>query len=543
METPIIKYQHSTLSSSHVRVVLRVRPFLPSEIHRDGTKPVPCVSLIDQVGEEVTVHLKDQCTSRNECYKLDSFFGEEVTISQIFNKEVSSVIPGIFHGINATVFAYGATGSGKTYTMQGTEKEPGIIPLAMSAVLAMSRNTRCSVDISFYEVYMDRCYDLLESKAREIKALDDENGRVQLKGLSWVTVSSMDEFAEVFSTGIQRRKVAHTSLNDCSSRSHAVVSIEVRNDGINGKLNLIDLAESSSGNEDNRRTCNEGIRLQESAKINQSLFALSNVIRALNHNEQRIPYRESKLTRILQDSLGRDSRALMIACLSPGPYQEAVHTVSLAARSRQIVNYVGSAKRKETPKEMIDMEAKLKAWLESRGKTKSVQRMNGLCSPTSRIAPTSQSYAKNSKSTMYSEVVSPDGKGRKLFDFGSQVSTCAESASSNSKRKIHVNKDKADTIDLPEKFNERVQEEEVQSKHRKALTPVQPINKSPLSSACEKSKMKTSTQTDKFYEFSSNLKESLIEEYISFLNVAGKEELMQLKVQDLLKRGARGIFT
>ncbi|KAG0469273.1 hypothetical protein HPP92_018601 [Vanilla planifolia] len=491
---------------------------------------------------------------------------------------------------------------------QGTEKEPGIIPLAMSAVLAMSRNTRCSVDISFYEVYMDRCYDLLESKAREIKALDDENGRVQLKGLSWVTVSSMDEFAEVFSTGIQRRKVAHTSLNDCSSRSHAVVSIEVRNDGINGKLNLIDLA----GNEDNRRTCNEGIRLQESAKINQSLFALSNVIRALNHNEQRIPYRESKLTRILQDSLGRDSRALMIACLSPGPYQEAVHTVSLAARSRQIVNYVGSAKRKETPKEMIDMEAKLKAWLESRGKTKSIQRMNGLCSPTSRIAPTSQSYAKNSKSTMYSEVVSPDGKGRKLFDFGSQVSTCAEetschieciynmkdeasqmelhdkhashqllpykSASSNSKRKIHVNKDKADTIDLPEKFNERVQEEEVQSKHRKALTPVQPINKSP-SSACEKSKMKTSTQTDKFYEFSSNLKESLIEEYIAFLNVAGKEELMQLKgigqkraqcilelrkstptpikslldfekiglsskqVQDLLKRGARGIFT
>ncbi|XP_050273286.1 kinesin-like protein KIN-10B [Quercus robur] len=135
---------------------------------------------------------------------------------------------------------------------------------------------------------MDRCYDLLELKGKEIAVLDDKNGQIHLRGLSQVPVKSMSEFYEIFSCGIQRRKIAHTGLNDVSSRSHGVLVIAVSTpygDGseavVTGKLNLIDLA----GNEDNRRTCNEGIRLLESAKINQSLFALSNVIYALNNNK------------------------------------------------------------------------------------------------------------------------------------------------------------------------------------------------------------------------------------------------------------------
>lgn len=163
---------------------------------------------------------------------------------------------------------------------------------------------------------MDRCYDLLEVKAKEITVLDDKDGQIHLRGLSRVPVNSMSEFFEVFDCAIQRRKVAHTGLNDVSSRSHGVLVIVVSTPcgdetTVTGKLSLIDLA----GNEDNRRTCNEGIRLQESAKINQSLFALSNVIYALNNNKSRVPYRESKLTRILQDSLGGTSRSLMVACL------------------------------------------------------------------------------------------------------------------------------------------------------------------------------------------------------------------------------------
>ncbi|KAJ8477225.1 hypothetical protein OPV22_020952 [Ensete ventricosum] len=408
---------------SPVRVVLRVRPFLPSEIDANGERSIPCVNLLDSfrgVGEEVTVHLKDQWTSRSECYKLDSFFGQGDRVGQIFQQEVSAVIPGVLRGLNATVFAYGATGSGKTYTMQGAEGEPGMIPLAISAVLSSCENTEdCSVEISFFEIYMDRCYDLLEPKAKEIIAMDDKDGRVRLKGLSWAPIRSMDEFHEVFDTGVQRRKVARTGLNDVSSRSHAVLAIAVTNGAVKGKLNLIDLA----GNEDNRRTCNEGIRLQESAKINQSLFALSNVIYALNNNQPRIPYRESKLTRILQDSLGGTSRALMIACLNPASYQEAVHTVSLAARSRKIVNYVGLASKKETPKVKVDMEAKLRAWLDSKGKTKSVQRMLGSCRTFVSQNPSSTIHSKKEGSIFSSAKDVSKTKGRRLFDSEAPAST------------------------------------------------------------------------------------------------------------------------
>ncbi|KAK1631134.1 hypothetical protein QYE76_005449 [Lolium multiflorum] len=293
-------------SSQRVRVVLRLRPFLPLEA--GSAAAPPCVTVIGgRPGSEVTVQLKDPRTSRSKCYKLDAFFGHEDRVRDIFDKEISAVIPGIFEGVNATVFACGATGSGKTYTMQGTEDLPGLIPLAVSTVLKLGIGTSCSLEISYYEVYMGRCqrsgrcYDLLEPKDTEIMALDDQDGNLQLKGLAWVPVRSMEEFQEVYSKGEQRRNVSHTDLNDVSSRSHAVLSIRVNNDAVTGKLNLIDLA----GNED--KTCNEGIR--------SSLFVLSNVISALKNNESRIPYRDSKLTRILQDSLGGNSRAVMIACL------------------------------------------------------------------------------------------------------------------------------------------------------------------------------------------------------------------------------------
>ncbi|KAF5179245.1 Kinesin-like protein kin-10b [Thalictrum thalictroides] len=439
--TPKITSKHSQLKNliSKVRVVVRVRPFLPTEISETSGNPSSCVSLLNLENgsaDEVAVHLKDQFTSRKECYKLDSYYGEENSVKQIFQKEVSPLISWMFCGCNGTIFAYGATGSGKTHTMQGTDELPGLMPLSMSMVLELCEISGSIAEISYYEVYMDRCYDLLEPKAQEIAVLDDKDGQVHLKGLSQVPVSSMPEFQQVLSSGIQRRKVAHTGLNDVSSRSHGVLVIVVSTPSSNGsgnfitgKLNLIDLA----GNEDNRRTGNEGIRLQESAKINQSLFALSNVICALNNNKSRVPYRESKLTRILQDSLGGNSHSLMVACLNPGVYQESVNTVSLASRSRQITNYISSAQKEETPTVKIDMEAKLQAWLESKGKSKTTQRIGGVGSPLPSKTPLCTTRSIKKQSSCHASAKMKDSTfdqdlaaRRNLFNSGAQVESFME---------------------------------------------------------------------------------------------------------------------
>ncbi|KAL2481545.1 ATP binding microtubule motor family protein [Abeliophyllum distichum] len=583
--------QHEQPSSiSKVRVIIRVRPFLPQELSSENANPVSCVSLLspesESYGDEVTVHLKDPETSRNECYKLDAFFGQEDNnVSEIFQREVSPLISGIFQGYNATVFAYGATGSGKTYTMQGSDELPGLMSLSMSKILSACESTRSTIAISYYEVYLDRCYDLLELKEQEFMVWEDKDGHVHLKGLAKVEVNSMSSFHEIFSCALQRRKVARTGLNDVSSRSHGVLVITVSTPScdsvgnmITGKLNLIDLA----GNEDNRRTCNDGIRLQESAKINLSLFALSNVIYALNNGMSRIPYRESKLTRILQDSLGGTSCALMVACLNPGEYQESVHTVSLAARSRHVSNFVSAAQKNTTPAVKVDMEAKLRAWLESKGKSKSAQRMAGLCSPFTGRTPSSVNSAiklnanlRSSESKFVSSQLisnlkqkTPCVAGRNLFSNGGYVDSsmhaqdpaAAETMEEKSDAPTESDEVESETFLLDELVNDE-ERKTINSLNSIQLSPVSekikvlhsPLRKvlSPINSNVDKTHLVPSdpktpkkhlipnngenklqgecTPLDKFNSRSSNLKSSLAQEYIEFLNAASREELLKLK--------------
>ncbi|ESW12309.1 hypothetical protein PHAVU_008G101900 [Phaseolus vulgaris] len=574
------KPSDTSISVSKVRVIVRVRPFLAHETSTKNGDPVSCISVLEQdfelPQEEVAVYLKDPQSSRNECYKLDSFFGQEDNnVGHIFCSEVSPLIPGMFSGCNATVFAYGATGSGKTYTMQGTEKQPGLMPLAMSMILSTCQSTGSTAQISYYEVYMDRCYDLLELKANDISIWDDKDGQIHLQGLSQVPINTMSEFQDVFSCGVRRRKVAHTGLNDVSSRSHGVLVISVSTpsaDGtgtvVCGKLNLIDLA----GNEDNRRTCNEGIRLQESAKINQSLFALSNVIYALNNNKLRIPYRESKLTRILQDSLGGTNRALMVACLNPGEYQESVYTVSLAARSRHVTNFVTSAHKQETPKVKVDMEAKLKAWLESKGKTKSTQRLGPFNSPllkktpVSIVTPAKRSITFNSSVKGGRTAINLDTKHTNerafavafgnLLDAEGSFDSFMENAPSgvkdndNKETEHDANKAAWESYkNLPaEPLRKGVNsvtnecKDAAQSPLRKALSPINinankklhealSFTQTPFLATCSTNKgiQKDETPLGKFSTRSSTLKNCLVQEYLDFLNSASREELLELK--------------
>ncbi|XP_022018826.1 kinesin-like protein KIN-10C isoform X1 [Helianthus annuus] len=501
--------KHSSDNSiSMVRVIARVRPFLP----QDGSKEsLPCISSLDSSGSEVTVHLKDPYSCRNENYKLDSFYGQEdKNVREIFEREVMPLIPAVVNGSNATVFAYGATGSGKTFIMQGNDEVAGVMPMATASILSMCEKMGGkSVEVSYYEIYNERCYDLLEVKAKEIAILDDKDGRPHLIGLSKIPISSMLDFQETLSCGLQRRKVASTGLNDVSSRSHGILVISVSNGHVIGKLNLIDLAGFLSlyahlmncihticeynhcmlhifilymfppGNEDNKKSGNEGVRLHESAKINQSLFALSQVIYALNNNTSRIPYRDSKLTRILQDSLGGTSHAVMVACLNPGEYEQSVRTVSLAARSRRVSNFVHSAS-KHTPKLQVDMEARLRTWLESKGKAK-----------------------KQDPSTPRS------------------VNRLNTIKTSGKRMPIHT---------LSEQRVKKVETETTPMCMRKVLYPINTnVNVNSPKQHSVAADDNTNTPLNKLKAMSCNLKSTLAQEYINFLNTAGKVELLQLK--------------
>ncbi|KAF2611351.1 hypothetical protein F2Q70_00007028 [Brassica cretica] len=510
--TPVKPNVSDSPSISKVRVVVRVRPFLPSEIPDVRS----CVSVIDGDGRdssEVAVYLKDPDSCRNECYQLDAFYGNgDENVKQIFDRDVNPLIPEIFRGFNATVLAYGATGSGKTFTMQGTDDLPGLMPLAMSTILSMCEETASRAEVSYYEVYMDRCLDLLEVKSNE------------------------------------RRKVAHTCFNDVSSRSHGVLVISVFSEGgVTGKINLIDLA----GSGDNRKGVNEEIRLQESAKINQSLFALSNAVYALINNLPRVPYRESKLTRILQDSLGGTSRALMVACLNPGEYQESLRTVSLAARSRHITNIISLNPKVETPKVKIDMEAKLQAWLESKGKTKSAHRMMAIRSPL--IGTNQPSFSQSSvKKLGYHK--SATARSAKLTGTGQRDTFVAvrnlfggETPDASHLlepiQNLHLaSPTKEDERGASGKESLLVSE---LTPVREALSPItsnakpnsaygsppmlKPMTpKTPMISTNAEN-MQMSGTCQKFNAWSTNVKTSLMREYVHFLNTANKEELMELK--------------
>ncbi|CAH9074432.1 unnamed protein product [Cuscuta europaea] len=570
---------HSNLTAK-VKVIVRVRPFLFEEISaRNGSPPVSCVSILHsgfETSDEVTVYLKDNETSRNEYYKLDDFFGHEVNnVSQIFHKEVSPLISGIFRGYNATVFAYGASGSGKTYTMQGSAETPGLIPLSMSSILSICQSTGTTVSISYYEIYMDKCYDLLELKNKEIAVLDDKDGNVHLKGLAEVEVNSMAGFNDIFLAAIQRRKVAHTSVNDLSSRSHAVLVISVytpchekSGNVIAGKINLIDLA----GNEDNRRTCNEGVRLHESAKINMSLFALSNVIYALNNNQMRVPFRDSKLTRVLQDSLGGTSPVLVVTCLNPGEYEESLHTVSLAARSRHISNSLTSS-RNETPKVKVDMEAKLHAWLESKGKKKSAQKSKVFESPLTpnslRSLKWADAYPSSSKAKLFSNHGASRLKRgahefacRSLFCCGNRFISAIEAPNlvdgrGNTEKKLEDSEERDQNYDQVVRGMDNAHAETVNPLRSSPsfkkiiafqsplMNPLFPINTNINIESASANKgcvflsdsennvdntcQVLGTPLEKFNAQSLNLKSSLAEEYIEFLNKANREELMEIR--------------
>ncbi|XP_048222259.1 kinesin-like protein KIF18B [Perognathus longimembris pacificus] len=348
---------------SKVQVVVRVRPSTPRELESQRR---PVVQVVD---ERVLVFDPEEPDGgfpglkwsgshdggppkkkgKDLTFVFDRVFGEMATQQDVFQHTTHSILDSFLQGYNCSVFAYGATGAGKTHTMLGKEGDPGIMYLTTMELYrrleALKEEKRFEVLISYLEVYNEQIRDLLEPKG-SLAIREDPDKGVVVQGLSFHQPASAEQLLEMLTRGNRSRTQHPTDANATSSRSHAIFQIFVKQqDRVPGltqalqmaKMSLIDLA----GSERASTTHARGERLREGANINRSLLALINVLNALADAKGRkshVPYRDSKLTRLLKDSIGGNCRTVMIAAISPSSltYEDTYNTLKYADRAKEI---------------------------------------------------------------------------------------------------------------------------------------------------------------------------------------------------------------
>lgn len=344
-KTPINKMSEEV--NQNIQVFVRCRPLNTSEKR----------SHIDLIPEKRTIKASQQ----NKTYTFDNVFDAKAKQFDVYRVVVEPLVEQVIEGYNCTVFAYGQTGTGKTYTMIGNrsdkdvswEEDPtsGIIPRAIDQLLddLQNQNTEYTVRVSYLELYNEEAYDLLSPLCDNTKLRiyndTERKGSVIISGLVEIIVKTKAEIFEILEKGSLKRQTAPTLMNACSSRSHSIFSItvhikEVTLDGEEvvkmGKLNLVDLA----GSENIGRSGAVEERAREASNINKSLLTLGRVITSLVEKSSHIPYRDSKLTRLLQDSLGGKTKTSIIATISPGveDFEDTISTLDYAQRAKKITN-------------------------------------------------------------------------------------------------------------------------------------------------------------------------------------------------------------
>ncbi|KAL8594876.1 Kinesin-like protein kif3b [Nucella lapillus] len=371
-----------------VKVVVRCRPLNEKE------KKGGCHRIVDLVGKTGTVEVKNPKGVANEppkSFTFDAVYDWNSKQQDVYDETVHDLVECVLEGFNGTIFAYGQTGTGKTFTMQGVRSDPdlmGLIPRSFDHVfnhISRSENQQYLVRASYLEIYQEEIRDLLardQNKHLELKERPDTG--VYVKDLSSFVTKNVKEIENIMNSGFENRSVGATNMNEHSSRSHAIfiITIECSEEGADGethirvgKLNMVDLA----GSERQNKTGAAGERLKEATKINLSLSALSNVISALvDSKTTHIPYRDSKLTRLLQDSLGGNSKTTMVANIGPADYnyEETLTTLRYANRAKSIKN---KPKINEDPKDALLREFqeeinRLKGKLTTKGEPKTKKR-------------------------------------------------------------------------------------------------------------------------------------------------------------------------
>lgn len=335
----------------NVRVVVRCRPMDKNELSAGALGALS----VDKINRAITV-MKPNATANEppKTYYFDNVFDGASNQLDLYVDTARPIVDKVLEGYNGTILAYGQTGTGKTYTMSGNPDSPqtkGIIPNAFAHIFGhiakAKENQKFLVRVSYMEIYNEEVRDLLGKdvgKSLEVKERPDIG--VFVKDLSGYVVHNADDLENIMRLGNKNRAVGATKMNQESSRSHAIFSITVERSELGeggvqhvrmGKLQLVDLA----GSERQSKTQASGQRLKEATKINLSLSVLGNVISALvDGKSTHIPYRNSKLTRLLQDSLGGNSKTVMCATISPADsnYMETISTLRYASRAKNIQN-------------------------------------------------------------------------------------------------------------------------------------------------------------------------------------------------------------
>ncbi|CAG9833821.1 unnamed protein product [Diabrotica balteata] len=330
----------------NIRVFCRVRP----PINEAENKKAKCsINYVNESTIEIQPTQHSGTTPKSTDTKLeftfDQVFQESATQEEFF-VELSQLVQSAIDGYNVCVFAYGQTGSGKTYTMQGLEDRVhmGMIPRTMNLIFDTIEDLkRCKwqyvVTASFLEIYNENVRDLLDSNTNNnLEILYNEGRGTTVSNLKAKEICSFGDFQKYMMKAQKNRAVAATNVNQHSSRSHAVTKITINgkheetNVSWTGSVNLVDLAGSESVKK------NQGARVTESIHINKSLSTLQSVMLSLHNKDKHVPYRNSKLTYLLQSSLGGNSKTLMIVNISPfqETYTESVNSLRFASNVKEV---------------------------------------------------------------------------------------------------------------------------------------------------------------------------------------------------------------
>ena len=319
----------------HIKVAIRFRPLNNREVNDINTKLI-----IDEKQGIVNISLENNASQQ---FIFDNVFNSYTSQEFMFDTIAKNNIDWVIQGYNSSIFTYGPTSSGKTFTMFGSKDDLGIIPRTCEYIFK-NLNNEYNVKCSFLEIYKEKIRDLLDNKKdkNDLKIRQHSTKGIYVQGIKEKLVYNSEDILSSINEGMNQRVISSTALNNVSSRSHAILTItisQILTDGSEmiSKLNMIDLA----GSENVSKSEVQGINLVEAQSINKSLSALGNVIYALTEKgREHIPYRDSKLTYLLQDSLGGNSKTTIIGTASPAKtsYNETIETLRFIKRAKNIDN-------------------------------------------------------------------------------------------------------------------------------------------------------------------------------------------------------------